>query len=133
LRSVTSSLPSALVLVRTPSRAGDVEHYEHAMTLLVSAVLLLSPQHTIGRGEEGCSQVPSRTRDRWFESPLLQRRVTNELSGCQERLSILFHRNVATCDVALHEVVMHGRRLISRMNQPRRSRNSGSSTAFRDP
>jgi len=43
-------------------------------------------------------------RNRWFESIFLQRRVTNELSGCQERLSILFHRNVATCDVALHEV-----------------------------
>jgi hypothetical protein len=32
LRSVTSPLPSALVIVRTPSRAGDVEHHQHAMT-----------------------------------------------------------------------------------------------------
>jgi opine dehydrogenase len=31
-----------------------------------------------------------------LESIPLQRRVTNELSGCQARLSILFHRNVAT-------------------------------------
>src|SRR6516162_8328152 len=31
-RSITSPLPSPLVMVCTPSRVGDVEHHQHAMT-----------------------------------------------------------------------------------------------------
>jgi hypothetical protein len=46
---------------------------------------LLNSQHTIGRDEEGCSQIPGRTRDRWFESPLLQQRVSNKPCGACSR------------------------------------------------
>src|SRR6516225_11207731 len=31
-RSITSPLPSPLVMVCTPSRVGDIQHHQHAMT-----------------------------------------------------------------------------------------------------
>ena len=53
-------LPSPLVMVCTPSRVGDVEHHQHAMTLPVSA-FLLNLQHIMPRCEGDAKAGVSQT------------------------------------------------------------------------
>ncbi|HZT90140.1 MAG TPA: hypothetical protein VFA12_19385, partial [Stellaceae bacterium] len=45
LMSMTSALPSPLVMVCTPARVGDVTHHQHAMTAKAASLIAEPSAH----------------------------------------------------------------------------------------